>query len=159
MLLLPAAAALIPPSAFTLCSSADGSTAPLAWSRMKYSLPASSQPKSLLLWPTALSLSAQLFSQCINQHYLTDFSDTALSLPQYESTHPICAANFYSPGKTGLHLQCPSLLPSSLEEQRSDNKLVQRRTKGHLNITPSSYHKGWVSAQHVHPEALAYVFL
>lgn len=126
---------------------------------MKYSLPASSQPKSLLLWPTALSLSAQLFSQCINQHYLTDFSDTALSLPQYESTHPICAANFYSPGKTGLHLQCPSLLPSSLEEQRSDNKLVQRRAKGHLNITPSSYHKGWVSAQHVHPEALAYVFL
>lgn len=67
--------------------SADGSAAPLPRSRMKCSLAASSQPKPLLPWPTALGLSpSQFLSQCINQPRLAGFSDAAPFIPGWTHT-------------------------------------------------------------------------
>lgn len=67
--------------------SADGSAAPLPWSRMKRSLAASSQPKPLLPWPTALGLSPSRFlSQRIKRPRLAGFSDAALFIPGWTHT-------------------------------------------------------------------------
>lgn len=111
---LPAAAAAAPLSALL---SADGSAAPLPRSRMKCSLAASSQPNPLLPWPTAVRCPHLSFSPSALTSPAALVSVTLLCLSQDERTHPICSESLNSPGKADLHLECPSLLPSALEEK------------------------------------------
>lgn len=101
--------------------SADGSAAPLPWSRMKCSLAASSQPNSSFSGPLLSVFPHLSFSPSALASPTSLVSVTLLCLSQDEHTHPICSASLNSPGKAGLRLECPSLLPPALEKQRSDN--------------------------------------
>lgn len=133
--------------------SADGSAAPLPWSRMKCSLAASSQPKLLLPWPTALGLSpSQFLSQCISQPHLTGFSDAALFIPGWTHTSNLFSKSqqpWQSRPPSGVSIFAASSSGGAGKWQQTWAKESQKASQYHPLLATT-----WVSSQHVWPESL-----